>query len=524
MKKTFVILLLFLFPLLNFDSARAQENLGSIDFPVTGSDDAVEAFEEGVLLLHSFEYEDAANAFATAREKDPDMLMAYWGEAMTKNHPIWNQQDREAAQSILQEFASSRELRAQKAQTEREKDYLNTVEILYGEGSKEDRDDLYAEAMAGLSAKYPADLEAKSFYALSILGACQGKRDFRQYMKAGAIAREVYNKNPNHPGAAHYVIHSFDDPIHAPLGLEAAESYASIAPDAAHANHMPSHIFMALGKWKASNATNVRSKMAAKSKGRHGLHATWWLTYGYLQSGQIDLAKAEIEELAEIAKDDKSRSVHSHLAYMLAHFNLEYGDELNAELMQSVELENASGSSEANFLFSKTIQSDLSDEQGQMELGDVLIRLSEISKSDGPYVNSDEIEIMIYQLQAVDAKSRGDFEIAYTLLDKAVEIHEGMAVEFGPPSPVKPLYEFYAELALEAGDVLKAKGLYNKALLDKPGRWQTAQGLMKVAQMNEDKNGLLSNSCYLSELLEDADQRFAELRSNCQGNSATGTD
>ena len=337
----------------------AQENLGSIDFPVSGAMDAVKSFEEGVLLLHSFEYTDAAMAFADARKKDPSMVMAYWGEAMTKNHPIWNQQDFDSAQSILKELADTPELRRKKAQTEREADYLKTVEILYGEGSKEERDDLYADAMAKLSAKYPADLEAKSFYALSILGTCRGKRDFRQYMKAGAIAREVYDENPMHPGAAHYVIHSFDDPIHAPLGLEAAESYAAIAPDAAHANHMPSHIFMALGMWKASNATNVRSKMAAKSKGRHGLHATWWLTYGYLQSGQIELAKAEIEELAEIAEEDDSRSVHSHLANMLAHFISEYRDDLDDEIKGSFEFEEASGGSKANYLFADALGFDL---------------------------------------------------------------------------------------------------------------------------------------------------------------------
>ncbi|MCI0447564.1 hypothetical protein L0152_30670, partial [bacterium] len=177
----------------------ASDQLGTIEFKTSGSAEAQKEFLHGVLLLHSFEYPDARTAFTKAEQLDPNFAMAYWGEAMTYNHPIWNERDRVNAIAALNKLAPTREQRLQKAPTQKEKDFLNAVEILFEDGQKKERDLAYSEAMEQMYRKYPDDLEAASFYALALLGSSENSRDIPTYMKAAAIAEEVFAKNPQHP-------------------------------------------------------------------------------------------------------------------------------------------------------------------------------------------------------------------------------------------------------------------------------------------------------------------------------------
>jgi len=223
-----------IFSILLFSTANfvhAQE-LGTIDFPNSGKITAQEHFLKGVLLLHSFEYEDAAEEFIQAQELDAEFAMAYWGEAMTHNHPIWMEQADGAAEQILGRLAPTGEERAEFLPTERERAYQTALETLYGNTpaaagkSKDDRDDLYRAAMKRLHETYPDDDEATTLYALSILGSAHEGRDFATYMQAAAVAFTVWDKNRLHPGASHYLIHALDDPVHAPLGLPMAKAYS----------------------------------------------------------------------------------------------------------------------------------------------------------------------------------------------------------------------------------------------------------------------------------------------------------
>ena len=309
--------------------AQAQTPaLGETTFPNSGAAEAQEPFLRGLLLLHSFEYDDALEAFAEARRIDPDFAMAYWGEAMAHNHPVWFTQSTEKARRVLNELAPTLEARLAKAPTAREKDYLRVAEVLYfGEGDKEDRDRAFAEAMQRLYETYPDDLDAAAFYALSLLGTSHGGRDFRIYMKAAAVVEDVFAQNPNHPGAAHYLIHSYDDPIHAPVGLRAARVYSKIAPAASHALHMPSHIFVAMGMWDDVVASNEASWAAADARverknlgvNQRGFHALWWLCYGYLQQGRYDDALETLGIVEEdVRRSNGSTRTRYHLAAMRA--------------------------------------------------------------------------------------------------------------------------------------------------------------------------------------------------------------
>jgi hypothetical protein len=250
-----------------------------------------------VLFLHSFEYPSALQAFREAQQVDPDFAMAYWGEAMTWTHPVWNEQDLDSARATLRRLGPTPEARRAKAPTPREEAWLGTIEPLYGEGGKAWRDTAYSAAMERLVAAFPED-ESRLFYALSLLGLSQGQRDIPTYMRAGAIAQDVFAHHPDHPGAAHYVIHAFDDPVHAPLGLTAARAWGPLAPDAGHAQHMTSHIFLALGLWDdVVRANEAAVAVVSRLRARRDLpppacgHYPEWLAYGYQQQGRMQDAE-----------------------------------------------------------------------------------------------------------------------------------------------------------------------------------------------------------------------------------------
>src|SRR5215217_4849909 len=295
---------------LAFNVAAQESKLGRVEFPTSGSKEAQAHFLRGLAALHSFWYEEALEAFRESTKVDPDFAMGYWGEAMTYNHPLWSEQDIAAARQVLAKIKDSVKM------SERERAYIAAVRLLYGEGNKPARDAAYSAAMEQIYLKYPEDLDAAAFYSLSLLGMAGGGKGYRLQAKAGAIALDVYQKNPNHPGAAHYIIHAFDDPDHAILALPAARRYASIAPEAHHARHMPSHIFLQLGMWPEAAASNEsawessdawmkRKNLSVNVRDYHSLH---WLMYAYLQQGRYN----DAEKLLNLMKKVMSESTYDN--------------------------------------------------------------------------------------------------------------------------------------------------------------------------------------------------------------------
>jgi tetratricopeptide (TPR) repeat protein len=317
---------------------------GHVDFANSGAASAQADFLTGLALLHDFEYPAAATAFRRAEALDPGFAMAYWGEAMTFNHPIWMQQDLKAAREALNKLAPSPTMRRAKAKTEREKGYFDALEILYGDGSKEERDSRYEDAMAKLYARYPDDVDAAAFYGLAILGTAHAGRDIPTYMRAAGVLEEAWINHRDHPGLVHYLIHSYDDPAHAPLGLRAARIYAKIAPDAGHAQHMTSHIFLALGMWREVVQANIAAMAdvdrvrKAAGKGPAGCgHYVSWLGYGYLQLGQLDKATSAVASCRAAAESqaamdhpgmsmDPDASLTGAFANMRLRYLLDSGD------------------------------------------------------------------------------------------------------------------------------------------------------------------------------------------------------
>ncbi|MEQ1764663.1 MAG: hypothetical protein ABL984_16155, partial [Pyrinomonadaceae bacterium] len=297
------------------DPAKAGTvDLGVIEFPNSGSPEVQKAFINGVLLLHSFEYDAARKSFVEAQQIDKDFALAYWGEAMTYDHPIWPENDRPGGLAALAKLAPTVAIRRERAKTDREKMYLDAVERLYGEGDTPARATAYSAAMEKLSRTFPDDLEAKAFYSLSVLGLTRITRNTENYMRAAAVAETIYQKNPLHPGALHYLIHAYDDPIHAPLGLRAARVYGTVARSASHAQHMPSHIFFALGMWDDSIRANTDSMKTARDSGGGGYHALHWLQHGYLQLGKVEDATRTLAIIEDDNKRIATGYARTHLA------------------------------------------------------------------------------------------------------------------------------------------------------------------------------------------------------------------
>src|SRR5215831_17317767 len=246
-------------------SAHDGEKLGTVHFP-TSCAPAVQAdFERAVALLHSFWYEESVKAFTAITAGDPNCAMAYWGIAMSVYYPLWQP----PSPAMLQKGGAALEKTRGLAVTPREKDYIAALETYYREADKVDhrtRALAYEKAMAQLFARYPDDREAAVFYALALNAtAAPTDKSYANQLKAGAILEKVYAEQPDHPGVAHYIIHSYDYPPLAARGLVAARGYAKIAPSVPHAQHMPAHIFTRLGLWQESIDSNRASADAGKA-------------------------------------------------------------------------------------------------------------------------------------------------------------------------------------------------------------------------------------------------------------------
>ena len=475
----------------------AQSDVGEVAFANSGSSAAQQPFLHGLALMHSFEYPSAAEDFRKAEAIDPNFSMAYWGEAMTFNHPVWNQQNRTAALAVLDKLGATSEERLARASTQREKDYLQTLDVLYGDGAKKDRDQRYVDAMAKLREKYPEDVDAAAFYALALLGSQEGVRNERVYMQAAGILMPLFYKYPHHPGVAHYLIHSCDDPIHAPLALPAARAYSQIAPNAAHAQHMTSHIFLALGMWDdvvraneaATRVVNQQRAFSAKTSSRCG-HYNYWLEYGYLETGRIDKAKevlaacrAEASEAGMAARargvaDPDGASLLSYIAMQsrfladtnqwsgdIAQWSVDVGDVPMAQFDESYE--RALAAAETGDL--AKAQQDLA------RMDSVLPSLPEIFNQDGTAPDDPTRQVPNVERQQVQAlllAGEGKMDEAITVARKAAEAESNLPYAFGPPSPIKPSYELLAELLLKQNHPREALEACRLALLRAPNRTQ----------------------------------------------------
>jgi len=493
-------------------SASAQNAaLGTISFANSGGAAAQPYFLEGVKFLHSFEWEDAAEAFRKAEQADPGFALAYWGEALshTGGHHYPPEQDMAGARKALVKLAASRAERLAKAPTERERGYLNAVEVLYGEGDGHERAVKYAEAMGQLSERFPDDDDAATFYALALMRTAQrGRESTRVDLQAGAIALRVFRRNGSHPGAAHYIVHAFDDPSRAIVGLDAADVYAYLAPDAPHALHMPSHIYVQLGLWDKLSAANERSYAASARRSERkqlrgiegqAFHAMFWLHYAYLMQGNFAkaedaLARAERHAQNSDAGPNRTGQVETmrarhiieterwqliDIAPIIAQIKAA-PDRLTARITGSTLLAAAVGASRlGNAAASELAAGGLRDLVASM-------------KAHG-FSQNKQVEIMALEAGGMALLASGDREAAVKTLEHAAALEESMDPPSGPPGeqdddpPIKPAHELLGEVLLDIGRPADAAKQFAIGLDRTPNRPHLLIGAARAAVKVNDR-------------------------------------
>lgn len=282
------------------------QQLGSVRFETSCSPDVRDAFERGTALLHSFWYDAAARQFRAVAERDPSCAMAWWGVAMSHWQPLWEPRG-PGPEAFERGRAAISKAAEVGGRTARERDYIAALGKLYAEADRVDHLDrvlAYERAMKELWQRYPHDQEARVFYALALLASATSSppdKSYERQKRAGQLLMQVFRDQPDHPGAAHYIIHAFDYPPLAEQALAAARQYARTAPDSPHAQHMPSHIFTRLGLWDDSIASNRNVTRIARKYGDVGeeLHAIDYLVFAYLQKGEDEKAREVMREMPE---------------------------------------------------------------------------------------------------------------------------------------------------------------------------------------------------------------------------------
>jgi predicted Zn-dependent protease len=537
-----ILLLPVPFLLLTPSFAQQEQNpvdhihgLGHVHMDTSCSPSVSADFDRALAMLHNFWFARALEAFKKVIQADPQCAMAYWGAAMTYNHPFWDaptREDESAAWALVQKGRQTTK------KTPREEMYLDAVAALYkdaGAGSKSERDEAYKNAMKAVYEKYPDD-EVKLFYGLSILGTIkEGSPGFERQAVAAKLFEEVYAKKPEHPGALHYLIHVYDDPEHAVDGLKAARAYAKAAAAVPHAQHMPSHIFTRLGYWEESAAANENAwrtseddvKRAGESGEYRDFHSLNYLQYAYLQLGRYqdarrvtDMIKAEYEALPNKktaldtpelqARHVRGRTIYAlpdRVAYgyfdMLARYIVETGTWQEVPKIPLV-------APSRDFVAMKLqLQAIAADAAGAKAAANQIVALSN-EPGQHPFVKQ-IITMQAKEAEAIAARASGDIEGAMAMMNEAVAVEDSIYALSQPPYPIIPVHELYGTMLLEVKRPAEAMKHFTETLKRTPGRPKAIYGIARAAESLGDRQTAMKRYTEFLELWKQADKDRPEI-------------
>jgi len=501
MKGRHLILGLFvLIGLVAVASAHDGEQIGNVRFPTSCTQTVQGDFERAVALLHSFWYEEAFKAFTTLTATEPTCAIGYWGQAMSVYYPLWQPPSPAMLEKGAAAIAKGQALNA----SPREKDYLAAIGTYYRDYDKIDhrtRAQAYEKAMEQLSTRYPEDREAAVFYALALNAtAPPTDKTYANVRKAGAILEKVYAEQPNHPGVAHYIIHSYDYPPLAGQGLVAARGYAKIAPAVPHAQHMPSHIFTRLGLWQESIDSNLASANAGKAYyTRQGkttvwdqtLHALDYVVYAYLQTGQDKRARAVLEDLRAIPKAEPENFAAAY-AY--------------AAIPARIALEQHRWSEAASltpgtpsfpweqFAWAQAITA-FTRAVGAARTGDVAAARADAQKLDSYHASlvgakqtywAEQVDIQRQTAAAWVARAEGKNDEAVKLMRAAAAQEDATEKHPVTPAPVIPARELLGNLLLEVNQPAQALLEFEASSQRDPNRLNGILGAARAAELSGD--------------------------------------
>jgi hypothetical protein len=495
-----------------------SDQVGKVHFPTSCQPAVAEEFDRAVAMLHSFWFEASTQAFTRVLQQDPGCAMAHWGIAMNRlGNPFgWPP----PAAALSEGLAAVEKAVAVGPRTERERDYIAALATFYREHDRVDhrtRAVAYTKAMEQVAARYPDDREAAIFAALALNAtALPTDKTYANQLRAAAILEKVFAEQQEHPGVAHYLIHSYDYPPIAEKGLTAARKYAAIAPAAPHALHMPSHIFTRRGHWQESIDSNLASKKAATNQFDQ-LHAMDYLAYAYLQQGRDDAARRVLEELRGIPKVTFEHFVAAYaLAAVPSRYALERGRWSEAAGLALPAADFAwqkFPQAEAVLVFARGL--------GAARAGDVpaarrdldrLVALRDRLLEMKVAYWAEQVDIQHRALAAWIARAEGKTDEALAALRTAAEMEAATEKHPVTPGPVLPAREQLGEMLLEAGRPAQALEAFEKTLESEPDRFRALWGAARAAELSGDRARARAYYGRLLTVAEKADTERPEIR------------
>ena len=478
-------------------------NFGEVSFSLSCRYDLRETFDLGLTLIHSFEYAEAEKAFVSILDKDSECLMAYWGAAMSiLNHPLSFKQNPKSLQR------GEELLRVAKTLTpnnEKEKDYIDAVSIYFKDWQNLDtqtRKLNYESKMEELYTKYPDDVETAVFYSLSMLASADlNDKTYSKQKKSGKILENLFEKYPNHPGIAHYIIHNYDSPELANMALTTARKYAVIAPSSAHAQHMPSHIFTRLGLWNESIKSNIDSADSAvcyaesvnpNANWVSEIHALDYLVYAYLQLGDNAKAQAEMNKMKNIKEVFPADHFASAYALIAVPSRLAIENK-NWELATQLELPKTKLDwdkahwPKAMLHFSRALGfSNIGNSTGaEKELKSLIILREKLNEAKKTY-ESGQVTIQIEAVRGWIEYSKGNSNKAIEYMELASNLESKTSKAAVTPGEIIPADELLADLYLALNKPRQALESYEQNLKGHPYRFNGIYGAAKAAEKLND--------------------------------------
>jgi tetratricopeptide (TPR) repeat protein len=501
---------------LTLPALAQQEKLGKVSFP-TSCDPKVQAqFERGVAMLHSFWFSAGEKTFRDVLAQDPSCTIANWGiAAILMSNPLAGQgaspKGAAAAQAAIDQG------RRVSPKTQRERDYIEAVAAYYQDfstRSERSRQESRAKAFEDLAARYPDDDEAQIFSALYIAGTqSQADQTFAAYLKAAAILEKQFVTYPDHPGVAHYLIHSYDAPPIAQQGLPAAQRYASIAPAAPHALHMPSHIFTRVGAWEDSVATNRRAAEVAKQGGEsadQAYHASDYSVYAYLQLARDGDARHTMEEALKGTRTSPAQAIPYAIAAMPARYAMERG--AWREAMQLQPQPTKFLFTDAITYFARALGAARSGDTAAAEKdGGELARLHKALQDAKNNYWATEVEIQRLAVAGWIALAQGKTDDALKFMRAAADLEDRNEKHIVTPGRIVPARELLGEMLLELKQSALALKEFEASQLREPNRFRGYYGAARAAEAAGDRQKARAYYAKLVDLTKTADSARPEL-------------
>lgn len=504
-------------------SSEEERFLGKIEFPVSCSEDVQQDFNTAVSLLHHMMYAQSRAEFEKVIKKDPDCAMAYWGVAMTQFHPLWAPPSKEELAAGQEALEKAKEL---KPGTDRENGYVEAVWAFYDDWPNKDHSARIAAWESGqkqLVDSNPDDVDAKAFYALSLLATAPKKdKTYANQKKAGLILEELLESNPEHPGLFHYTIHAYDNPALAERAVTVARGYDKLAPEVPHALHMPSHIFVRLGIWDDTVDWNIRSAEAAKEQSQdvmslHYLHAIDYLIYAYMQKGQYQKVTELIEKVNGVPEYQDSFASAYALASAEPRYQLERKNWKEAAKVPERPNSNFSWDKypqyEAIIYYSRGLGAALSGDAESAKTSKAkLDQLYESTVSSNDDYWSTVVDAQRQTVGAWIVHAEGDKAEALNMMSAAADLEDSVDKHPVTPGAVMPAREMYGEMLIMSEQPGAALEAYEASLKISPNRFNSLYGAGYAAELSGDKEKAVKYYSELVNLTSQADTERPEVK------------